>query len=575
MESGSVLCRLHTSDAYARDYLISYSRPATLKSVRSSSGWDLAGQSKEARNERNKFTMHESIRTLATRLAYPGVAQRAQALFDMAMTRASLKWGRPAKLAAGATLAFALRESGRGDSTHDIAYLLSETPAALSRAQTRLLPQLGLSLPRALPTTHLPSLAAHLSTLSSATPTTLPLDTTAFISPLITTTALPDVLRTANGLYDLLAAPESNHPILALPLTPLAPALLLLALEAHAHPPRAVPHVLVLAALLGARLGLGGRVVMDRYRAIGQVVEDASVEVPWLVSGVETKKGRKGKTVDAKVARRVGIARATRDVVQFRQEILRTRVKEGGPVQVVFEGEVSDGEDEDGADQSTSSTVSGKRKTTPADEDDRRVRKAKKSRTDVSRATSFLLDPLSAPVSSFATPASGLSLAHTSHLLAPEAVLSAQPTRLQLLCAERGGEESIDDDELFAEGEMEGMLVADDADWASDDEDRAAVMWALWGGDDAEDTKTEAKVPAMSKADREREKESRRGMGRVDAQRFAALLSDSSYDGYEDEKTEDEPRLEPCLVGGDDEEVGEWRPVSPGGPGEWQDRYDA
>ncbi|KAA1471296.1 hypothetical protein DENSPDRAFT_837257 [Dentipellis sp. KUC8613] len=111
-------------NTYVRDFL-DYTRPSTLKSIRSASGWDLAGQGKEARYERNKLTMHESIRSLAARLAHPGLAPRAQALFDLTMLRASLRWGRAAKLAAGASLAYALREAGKGDLIHDIAFPLS------------------------------------------------------------------------------------------------------------------------------------------------------------------------------------------------------------------------------------------------------------------------------------------------------------------------------------------------------------------------------------------------------------------------------------------------------------------
>lgn len=68
-----------------------------------------------------QLTIHESIRTLSIRLAQPGAAPRAQFLFDIAMQRANLRWGRAAKLASGATLSLALREAGRGDLTNDIA----------------------------------------------------------------------------------------------------------------------------------------------------------------------------------------------------------------------------------------------------------------------------------------------------------------------------------------------------------------------------------------------------------------------------------------------------------------------
>ena len=49
------------------------------------------------------------------------MATRAQAIFDSMTQRTSIKWGRAAKLAAGAAVVFAMREQGRGDRTHYVA----------------------------------------------------------------------------------------------------------------------------------------------------------------------------------------------------------------------------------------------------------------------------------------------------------------------------------------------------------------------------------------------------------------------------------------------------------------------
>lgn len=64
---------------------------------------------------------HELIRTLADRLGHHGVAIRAQGIFDSAMQRTSMKWGKATKLAAAAALVFAMREQGQGDRTHHVA----------------------------------------------------------------------------------------------------------------------------------------------------------------------------------------------------------------------------------------------------------------------------------------------------------------------------------------------------------------------------------------------------------------------------------------------------------------------
>ena len=65
--------------------------------------------------------MHEFIRTLASNLSQPGVAIRAQTIFDQAMTRGHFRWGRKSKRVAGVSVAIALRESHKGISLRDIA----------------------------------------------------------------------------------------------------------------------------------------------------------------------------------------------------------------------------------------------------------------------------------------------------------------------------------------------------------------------------------------------------------------------------------------------------------------------
>ena len=65
--------------------------------------------------------MHEFIRTSASRLSSPGITARAQGVFDQAMRLGAFRWGRKAKLTAGASLAIALRESHKSDSVRDIA----------------------------------------------------------------------------------------------------------------------------------------------------------------------------------------------------------------------------------------------------------------------------------------------------------------------------------------------------------------------------------------------------------------------------------------------------------------------
>ncbi len=70
---------------------------------------------------RLQLSMHDFIRTLAMRLGSPGATARAQGIFDQAMRVGQYRWGRKAKLTAGAALAISFRESHKSDSIRDIA----------------------------------------------------------------------------------------------------------------------------------------------------------------------------------------------------------------------------------------------------------------------------------------------------------------------------------------------------------------------------------------------------------------------------------------------------------------------
>jgi transcription factor IIIB 90 kDa subunit len=65
--------------------------------------------------------MHNYIASLANRLGHPGLIPRVQLLFDQAMHRGKYRWGKKARLVAGACLAIALREAHKGDTLKDIA----------------------------------------------------------------------------------------------------------------------------------------------------------------------------------------------------------------------------------------------------------------------------------------------------------------------------------------------------------------------------------------------------------------------------------------------------------------------
>ncbi|KAF8258839.1 hypothetical protein EI94DRAFT_1834753 [Lactarius quietus] len=448
-------------DSYTHD-LSTSTRSTTLKSIRRSAAWDLPGQASDSRHERNKFVLHESIQILSDRLGHRGVAGTVRAIyiFDTAMQCPTVRWGRAAKLAAGAALVFAIREHDKGDHTHCIACLLSEPVVELKRAQLRLLPVLTLDLPRNRATLHLPSLAVHLRVLVSASVTTLPKDKLAFIRPLLSHVAVQDVLRTASALYNLPNLERATFNAGSAGAGGCA--LLLLALEAHARPPRLIPH---------ERLGARGVTVMARYRVLVNTIDASAARVPWLA--IANTPGSKH------TARRSRVASAVLDVLQFREEVGLAEIAEGGgPIHVDLEAEDDDGDGEGsiGRNEAELDALLAEFQCGGKDYHNYRTR-IQNRRTAAVQAASFLLDPLANIA--LARPA----LTYTSHLLSSDASIrsNALPTRLQLLAAERGDSDGIRDDELFGKGELERIVIGTDEQAREGREKGAQAMWMIWG----------------------------------------------------------------------------------------------
>ncbi|CDO74882.1 hypothetical protein BN946_scf185004.g32 [Trametes cinnabarina] len=495
--------------------------------LRGRNGRVLAGQDKEARDRRNTISMHEYIRGIAGRLSNPGVASRAQGIFDQAMARGQYRWGRRAKLTAGAALAIALREAHKSDSIRDIAYLLEERPVAVSRAFSAVVELLGLKLSTADPTAHFSVLQAYLASLVGGTQveTTFPALLAKVLPSLLARMSV--VLRTANSLSVLL---ERTHALAHLPSPPTACALLILALEAEHG--SSLPHAGVLAQSLGARVGAGKGVVMQRYKLIYDLVEEWIRDVPWLDAHERKRaKGRDGGG-RSKVAKRVVVARGLKDVVQFQEEIWRKKVQDAGILPLVLDVEEGEGQDEEvewaGSEAAGSSGVPQAPSGSSAERSTLGKSKRAKSRhpKPIADASQFLLNPLSS--ASSAIPSAALAPAHPllavqgnsrvasgqgspnllTHLLTADASSLAHafreaPSRLQLLAAARGGADDahIADDELFAEDELEGMLRAP----AEIEAVRTAMGWDR-DGEECEEVGKEGAMEKRRGKKRRREK---------------------------------------------------------------------
>jgi transcription factor IIIB subunit 2 len=288
------------------------------------------------------------------------------------------------------------------------------------------------------------------------------------------------------------------------------------------------------------------------------LIEADAARVPWL-AGTST-------TGSKRVSRRSWVAKAVLDVLQFHNELEQAEIAErGGPIDVDIEGEEDEdierrdqGEDEDEAALdaqivkvelkmldgrgSNLRAPKGSQSTTGATVGP--VRRYKKPRTATSQAACFLLDPLAHGAPAHA------ALAHTTYLLSSDVATESAvvPTRLQLLAVERGNAEAIHDDELFSDGELEGMVIGTDEKASEERGRRAQALQMMWGEEDAEATRVAPGVETVREGKIRKE--------RVDMNKLAKLLdSDDPFValGMEELSPSDEDGAE---VGDEDTELG-------------------
>ncbi|KAG2349610.1 hypothetical protein BDR05DRAFT_955480 [Suillus weaverae] len=557
-------------DSSVRQNSLFSSAAAPLKNI--NKGWNLAGQHKEARDRGNAIAMSIFITSVLTKLKNPGLSPRAEAIFTQAMTKGKYRWGRKAKLAAGASMAIALREAHKSDSLRDIAFFLDDSPLSLSRAFVAVVSLLDFDLSSSDPVVHIPILLSHLQSLLHPESSTshLPPDLIAILTPL----SSHAVLRTATSLSGIISREACAIPVLQSPTPPIACAMLILALEAETRSP--LPHLSELANALASRFGFARGVVTSRYKASYDLIEKWIREVPWLDQFVYKGKGR-GASARSKVPKRSIVAKGIIDVIQFQEEIWTKKMSALGKASVVIEADPADEarkKDEEAYFSETSSISE------PPELRHHQPRKKRKIKDhSVEDAHHFLLNPLSARsytlsnhmvsegpgASTTRSDASSPILTpptvpFTTHLLSTSSYDSKHSlSRLQLLALSRGGgsAEHICDDELFAEGELEELLRN------SEEQEALKPLFRLQWQEDDDDTVTHHADCGLQTA----RMEVSRGSGRVDMAALARILG--GEEAVDDEECEVEsgssapatPRhvqLDPA------EEVSAWRPLSPG-----------
>ncbi|KZT24124.1 hypothetical protein NEOLEDRAFT_1068191 [Neolentinus lepideus HHB14362 ss-1] len=581
-----------------REFPLSDVNTSSLRSIRSKNGWNLAGNTKEVRENRNLVAMQKFVHSLAASLGHLGLVPRALTLFDQVRGKTpKFRWGHKAKCIAGAALAIALREANKADSLRDIAYLITEPHISVARSFVYISRTLNITITPSDPTHYLPVLQNHLLSLlqhppDSASPSIdktanpLPSNIIDSIAPLIPN--LAGIVRTAASVCSLVypssvntlslssSLPTTLSSLTSLPNPPAAVAALILSIEAELRRP--LPQHSILADRLGNRIGAGKAAVMHRYKLISEAVLVGVENVPWLTKH-EKKKTKGAGDGRSKVPKATVVVQGLKDVLSFWEDIWRKEVKSHErPVLDLEENDDDDGGcysgDESVGSTFTNSTGSeGSARSLSSLDTATTSRKRKRGNRKLTQASQYLLSPLSSALPSgprppetkpaavpHAVPGSP-DLFSPAHLLtAHVASLSAPPTRLQILAMERGGEEQVRDEELFEDGELESFMRTDS------EVEVAKKMMDISEDDEQSERESQEVVP------KKRRKEEG-GTKRIDMDRLAALL----VEPLEDQDGDDPGQSYP--PDGAAEEVSEWRPMSPdlgwlGGDMDVGERYD-
>jgi len=425
--------------------------------------------------------------------------------------------------------------------------LLEEPLPSLTKTYNEVVKIFGFDLEISDPGVHLTTLHAHLTRIIS--------DSGSFEFPKTLASVvrslqprLSCVLRTAESLAALVTrSGKVSH----LATAPTACAIFLLALEGESRSP--LPNCGTLAQALGTRFDVKQGVVMDRYRILYGIIEDWIKQVPWLQPPIQPR--TRASSSRSKVTTRGAVAKGLNDVVQFQEEIWKKALcgmekisldldsidecDGTGDERMTPATSLDDGDDESDFGSTTSASaattassatkrksfVSSRETSVELTSEPIKKRKTRHDRS-VESASQFLLDPIGP---SRSTEDNQL----LSHLLSSDGcsflhAFIRPPTRLQLLrAAHPGGSEAIADEELFEEGELEGMFRT---------EEEMNVLVRLVDWDEVEEEKRLNRALRASRhrstnLDNDASKEGptpQRGTGRIDMDTFKRLMDPTS-----------------------------------------------
>ncbi|EJD52899.1 hypothetical protein AURDEDRAFT_157454 [Auricularia subglabra TFB-10046 SS5] len=435
------------SDAFDAGYQASGSSQAGFR-VRSyrDPARALPGDSQASeRHAANTAASHAFIHALASHVSATARAERATGVFDDLMRSGRYRWGRSAQLLACAALAVSLREANRPQSLAYIAHVANVSPKSLSRTFSRIQPLLRVKIAPSEPLHYLPALHKHTDDLLRA-------DDGELIPRKMREALRPhtqSALRLASSLAALSFPPGAANTT--------AISIYILALEGALR--AKLSHYRQLADQLRLLVNAGQQATYARYIQLYEYLYGRLALVPWLKQAPPAP-ARKQRT---KVDPRDIVARALHDLVKFDPSIPKSAP--GLVLEVVPDSDAEDDPDSD--DDNPPACPHPQKRTAEECPAPPPAKRPKLASQEVAVCSSTVIPRRESHKARW-----GVRLKEKAESSRPfymtctEDALDGTTTkplgRLALLVLQRGGADDVADEDLFDEGELEGLLRTPD-----------------------------------------------------------------------------------------------------------------
>ncbi|CAE6421425.1 unnamed protein product [Rhizoctonia solani] len=404
------------------------------------SGRYLGSDAWEARWIRNLEATKSFLAAVTRNMRQISCTERAQYIMEQAMRKGKFRWGRSAERVAGASICLALRESGKAESTREVAVHIQCRQDYLTRTHRQVATLLGIKISPLDPALLVSSIWNYTQECLTAPNPLFPTELSKFLSDL--TSLSQAVLNLAQQLSNLiLRVSLTNGRQSSL----VACALLMVSLSGQAGKP--IPKPGVLASVLGDRFGGTARSIADRIREMERLIEDWRHELPWADTDLPTNSRK----------RTIKIASWIKDVIQFKDDLWSKQIEEVAHAH--YSPSVEDDSDEGGDDASSHTdsycTVGSKRSSTGTHSTSSSKRPhLDRGYYDSGRPRAYVVEQPRARPNTRA-----LILAS---LLDPFSSSVSTPSALDSAWDELKRSDNIADEDLFEEGELEGLIRSDD-----------------------------------------------------------------------------------------------------------------